>query len=219
MKVRRQRITPATGFTLIELLVVIAIIAILAAILFPVFAKAREKARTAACQSNLKQLGLGVAMYAQDYDEILPQGYLYGLPDTNWLSSWMQLIMPYVKNAQVCACPSWSAPSHYSDNGPNKQINIPVESYTTLWSTGVSGRPLADIRFPAQAIYGLEEEPLQIAPNLSDGYYCGTAAISVAARLNNGLNMPHNGGMNAFYVDGHVKWLNRWATDGSDFSP
>jgi len=93
------------GFTLIELLVVIAIIAILAAILFPVFARAREKARQASCQSNLKQMALGVLMYAQDYDEGLPVGVrtTESTPASLW---WYDIVQPYVKNQQILACPS-----------------------------------------------------------------------------------------------------------------
>jgi prepilin-type N-terminal cleavage/methylation domain-containing protein len=96
------------GFTLIELLVVIAIIAILAAILFPVFAQAREKAREAACLSNVKQLGLALQMYAQDYDETLPNH----AQDTekflapNAPANWAKGLQSYVKNTQVFSCPS-----------------------------------------------------------------------------------------------------------------
>jgi prepilin-type N-terminal cleavage/methylation domain-containing protein/prepilin-type processing-associated H-X9-DG protein len=92
------------GFTLIELLVVIAIIAILAAILFPVFARAREKARQSACQSNLKQVGLAAQMYAQDYDETMVRAWRL-TNDYNG-TTWADMLMPYMKNLQMLDCPS-----------------------------------------------------------------------------------------------------------------
>ena len=100
------------GFTLIELLVVIAIIAILAAILFPVFARARENARRASCMSNLKQIGLGLLQYSQDYDEQMPLEFFgdsndisgYGLPTKRY--KWMDATYPYVKSEQIFDCPS-----------------------------------------------------------------------------------------------------------------
>lgn len=105
-----------TGFTLIELLVVIAIILILAAILFPVFARAREQARKASCQSNLKQIGLGIAMYVQDYDETYPMGRMGNQPNLEWYTSvglagnraayWFTVTFPYIKNKQVFKCPT-----------------------------------------------------------------------------------------------------------------
>jgi len=91
------------GFTLIELLVVIAIIAILAAILFPVFARARENARKATCQSNLKQISMGLLQYAQDYDECLP--FLYQAV-SNPRTGLAQITQPYIKNWEVHNCPS-----------------------------------------------------------------------------------------------------------------
>src|ERR1700758_2151824 len=101
-----------SGFTLIELLVVIGIIAVLAAILFPVFAQAREKARQISCASNLKQLGLGVSLYVQDYDETYPtldtNNPVLGVVNDGsvkmW-SSWMPQVYPYVKSKDVFKCP------------------------------------------------------------------------------------------------------------------
>src|SRR4051812_31000827 len=99
------------GFTLIELLVVIAIIAILAAILFPVFAQAREAARKASCIDNGKQMGTAVGMYRQDYDETWPPGYYYNDPngsnlDASGIHHWSGLCQPYIKNWKIFICPS-----------------------------------------------------------------------------------------------------------------
>jgi prepilin-type N-terminal cleavage/methylation domain-containing protein/prepilin-type processing-associated H-X9-DG protein len=93
------------GFTLIELLIVIAIIAILAAILFPVFGRARENARRSSCQSNLKQMGLGFMQYTQDYDEKLPSGFIFS-GGTSAGTGWAGEIYPYVKSQQIFVCPS-----------------------------------------------------------------------------------------------------------------
>jgi prepilin-type N-terminal cleavage/methylation domain-containing protein/prepilin-type processing-associated H-X9-DG protein len=135
----RGRSQPA-GFTLIELLVVIAIIAILAAILFPVFANAREKARQTTCLSNQKQIGLAVMMYIQDHDEVYPlsfgkypgigwvSGYAHDTPpdwenvdDPNWVlhsqCGWANSIQPYMKNYAVLACPSAANEVRLSDFG------------------------------------------------------------------------------------------------------
>ena len=127
-----KRKSPA-AFTLIELLVVIAIIAILAAILFPVFARAREQARKTTCLSNLKQIGLGTLMYVQDYDEVFPwlmqdgrnnndstglsQGMSAGPPNLNGIRGLFieAALQPYVKNYGVFACPTLQADKVVTD--------------------------------------------------------------------------------------------------------
>jgi prepilin-type N-terminal cleavage/methylation domain-containing protein/prepilin-type processing-associated H-X9-DG protein len=116
-----------TAFTLIELLVVIAIIAILAAILFPVFAKAREKARQITCASNQKQIGLGVLQYVQDYDEIFPFRAGSNSADTDY--SWKNAIYPYVKSTGVFKCP---------DNAYNTNGDWDTNTGTTYGTSGLS---------------------------------------------------------------------------------
>ena len=101
MSLNSAKNTAKRGFTLIELLVVIAIIAILAAILFPVFGRARENARRSSCQSNLKQIGLALTQYVQDYDEQFPV-----TNQNNWQTPWTLRVQPYIKSTQVFMCPS-----------------------------------------------------------------------------------------------------------------
>ncbi|MCC7495797.1 MAG: DUF1559 domain-containing protein [Fimbriimonadaceae bacterium] len=119
------------GFTLIELLVVIAIIAILAAILFPVFAKAREKARQSSCLSNEKQAGLAVLQYVSDYDETFPQHYYYpnNTSSAGGYAHWTGTASPYVKNVQIFVCPSdpskGAGPTNYSTATNNRGYGVP----------------------------------------------------------------------------------------------
>ncbi len=199
------------GFTLIELLVVIAIIAILAAILFPVFAKAREKARQSSCASNLKQLGLAALQYAQDYDERMmyrfwrdPSGFAL-----NWVTGFL---MPYTKNNQIYMCPSTRNNSYgYNQSYLNATalalINQP--SATVMFcdvkrswnSTGGYSWDLSCYQpstfgsppqVPTLAVDGCTDE--DDLPATSDGTYRPRARGT------------HNQGCNITWCDGHVKW-------------
>jgi prepilin-type N-terminal cleavage/methylation domain-containing protein/prepilin-type processing-associated H-X9-DG protein len=211
------------GFTLIELLVVVAIIGILASILFPVFARARENARRASCQSNLKQLGLGIAQYSQDYDEKLPPAFQYNDTYANkGLWSWMSLIQPYVKSAQVCVCPSWSYPNNeYFDQDASRPVPIPLASYTAINAVagvnmsgnGTGGtdnpRALAAITKPSETIYALDAKTLATNPGSvhNDSYNCGWDAASIATALStySPTYGAHFDGSNCLFIDGHVK--------------
>ena len=131
-----------SAFTLIELLVVIAIIAILAAILFPVFARARENARKTSCLSNLKQIGLGVLQYTQDYDERYPMRYYGGAGDRQEANSWRRQIFPYVKSTQLFACPSNTRNSTLAFDSTDANLTsagLPLDSPRFTISYAING--------------------------------------------------------------------------------
>ncbi len=174
-----------TGFTLIELLVVIAIIAILAAILFPVFAKAREKARQSSCQSNVKQLGLAFQQYTQDYDEKWPAMYWSGAWQPAASGYWGGEIAPYIKNTQIFKCPSKTDTTcSYIYNG---------------WLGPQAGRADADITEPARFVV--------IADSTGNGWWAldGTT-MTQYGHANCRVKAVHNEGANFAYADGHAKW-------------
>jgi prepilin-type N-terminal cleavage/methylation domain-containing protein/prepilin-type processing-associated H-X9-DG protein len=193
------------GFTLIELLVVIAIIAILAAILFPVFAKAREKARQTSCLSNIKQLGLAALQYAQDYDETFPtinNGGQLNVPQMApygpwcWQSGygyWLSfpfVIYPYINNTQAFLCPSnsWNncgvnyAPAAHAVSAAGTRINF----WNQRNRMGVFTKPAQTMMLTEGAGGGGHHYVL------SDPYWVCAA--------------PHNEGGNIVFVDGHAKW-------------
>ena len=209
------------GFTLIELLVVIAIIAILAAILFPVFARAREKARQASCSSNLKQLALGALMYAQDYDEKLVSDWwnVGGAGDPS--GRWFRRIYPYVKNLQLFTCPScgtdiltygaknWPIPPEFI--GISVDYGIYSGMCPNAWGTG-DGLAMATLTHPAETVHFGDSwhEFTNGAAQYAAANECGGSpgcgcATSHPADPN---FARHNGGSNLAFADGHVKWAN-----------
>jgi prepilin-type N-terminal cleavage/methylation domain-containing protein/prepilin-type processing-associated H-X9-DG protein len=222
------------AFTLIELLVVIAIIAILAAILFPVFARARENARRSSCQSNLKQIGLGMMQYTQDYDEHMPAGFLTntGVPYPDGVArtfqSWRVAIFPYVKSVQVFNCPS--ADSILEWKG---QYKITQAAYAYNWrapvGTGITnvgihmgnndtvGANLAAIEDVAGTIFVTEGSSAltrfnaNFFPTEANLTSSGACVDSTNYSESICLRAPHMDTMNTLFVDGHVKAM-QWKT-------
>ena len=180
--------TRRTGFTLIELLVVIAIIAILAAILFPVFARAREKARQTSCLSNLKQIGLGEKMYESDYDECTASYSSH--PGAAAAYSYIQMLEPYLKNDQIGLCPSDTR-----DTGWTYAPNITVcglPNMATSHGYLFCFRKIATFEFPAET--GI------FADTTGSYWRCSGGTIQR-------MQFLHNSGANVNYLDGHAKWV------------
>ncbi len=213
--------SPRHGFTLIELLVVIAIIAILAAILFPVFARAREKARQTSCLSNVKQTTLGIFMYAQDYDEMLPitmEVDQHGASTV--LHMWWSALDPYIKNEQIRWCPSdpdrnrdpdlWGS---YLMNGMltagSRSFNAAERpSETVLMAERAENWRNVDENDPndpTSPYYDLCYDSWLPNGNWQDG---DSAWPPVYGELLLDTER-HNGGSNYGFLDGHAKWM-RW---------
>jgi prepilin-type N-terminal cleavage/methylation domain-containing protein/prepilin-type processing-associated H-X9-DG protein len=201
------------GFTLIELLVVIAIIAILAAILFPVFARARENARRASCQSNLKQIDLGLLQYVQDYDEKFPcttSGDGSSAPIAEY---WPNKLMPYIKSSQIFVCPSESL--------KGTELSYEINTYLTKSAVdfnngyGQSGINVAKVVSPASVV--------ALTDNDCDKTQVGTCGKNLTYKwstfipgrgfgfYDDGTQYNFNWGRhldgdNVAFADGHVKW-------------
>jgi len=199
------------GFTLIELLVVIAIIAILAAILFPVFAKAREKARQSSCLSNVKQLGLAVLQYAQDYDEAI---FGARLPRDGWTGA----ILPYIKNDQVFNCPSWSGTSAWINRGTacggcGTWTRVLWGGYAYFNANGNTAASNRCMGYTTTAKLGTYD-----APSTQWVIYDATCPHGTPTNLSTGTDAAnwhgdfkrHNEGLNNVYLDGHAKWRKNW---------
>ncbi|MEO7717728.1 MAG: DUF1559 domain-containing protein [Capsulimonas sp.] len=214
----------AAGFTLIELLVVISIIAILAAILFPVFAKAREKARQISCISNLKQLGIAGQMYIQDYDETMFCYTVKAPTYDNTTSYWTDELGPYVKMRTFWTCPSFNtAGTKVSSNSTSYGVNL------NHVVTSVTGSPapysIAQFTRPSDLLWMVDSvnSPMLIAQDsacksFQQGYtavYCPDksavppithGAQCVEVEVSRAVDTRHNGGANILFVDGHAKW-------------
>ena len=199
------------GFTLIELLVVIAIIAILAAILFPVFARARENARRASCQSNLKQIALGVFMYDQDYDETLPPVSVTAGTGTtaNNPYGWADAMQPYLKSTQIFQCPS-------ENNSAGVQTTpATITDYTDYWINSLAaGQADASFNFPSTTVMLGDGGGTAINARYNcDGSGCSPTALNTTTNVAGGFAMNDFGGANRHldggniaFADGHVKW-------------
>jgi len=206
------------GFTLIELLVVIAIIAILAAILFPVFAKAREKARQSSCLNNCRQMGTAIMAYAQDYDEILLPDYI-GYSGHYLL--WWGNLYPYTKNMQIFICPSSNGPAYGTASGitcgsglsglPAGGTDYGINSALCIDYYGTS---MAEVKYPAETLVVVDGDWTRSTTD-----YAGSNAWSFSSGFHQSRFIParHNDGANMVFADGHAKWHKINLRPGSTF--
>lgn len=209
MKSRNRPNSPLSGFTLIELLVVIAIIAILAAILFPVFATAREKARQSTCESNLKQFGLAWLQYTQDFDECTPLiRHVDAATSTTYWFSIRTELDPYAKSKAIFVCPS------------NQAQGTPTISYSYNWfvgqGAGVEAHNIAKFDLPAQ-VPAFADSGTYTSTNATYTFAIAQAqswgrkcVVGDQNTYQNAQATPkmiaHTDGGNLLFVDGHVKW-------------
>ncbi|HLK61041.1 MAG TPA: prepilin-type N-terminal cleavage/methylation domain-containing protein [Chthonomonadaceae bacterium] len=219
------------AFTLIELLVVIAIIAILAAILFPVFAQAREKARGISCLSNLKQAGLAYAMYTQDYDETTPlQNSPCSQKDANGYciagGYWYNLIQPYVKNWQLMLCPDRTGQTSSKKNPPSVNGRLLGYGYNDGWVSdsgyGLTlqlpdgsrpGKAIAAIVAPADCVAFGDTYDTPGYSIAMDNIFSGPDGPALTRQIR------HMANLNYCFVDGHAKIIHmQCGTYGGSFT-
>jgi len=209
------------------LLVVIAIIAILAAILFPVFARAREKARMASCQSNLKQIGLSMLMYAQDYDEVLPivtnaalqRPIACANPNVAWCRNHVSSMArpgavpngrvhnrldPYIRNAQVWACPSMDFTMNMSTDSTSYMSTLYVAYSSSYWGK-LEGVSMADIKRVSPAEIPIWQDAVTwVNPTRNANLYAG---IATTTDYGSAHGSGASSSMNVCFLDGHVKTM------------
>ncbi len=205
------------GFTLVETLVVLVIIGVLAALLFPVFARVREDARKATCQSNLQQIGLAIQQYKQDNKGFYPPAFQNGL-------AWTKLLDPYAKNKQILTCPSQSTPWRYDygSNAINTWIFTPKKVF-------IYGKHESTLKDETSTIV-LGDSAQMVDDSQDNGG--ATSAPSMTLRLPPSCQSEtpivpgsegvvptvHAGGGNVAFADGHVKWLSPAATIDAECS-
>ena len=215
MQLKTHRINRA--FTLIELLVVIAIIAILASILFPVFARARENARRASCQSNLKQIALGFMQYTQDYDEKMPLWFAdndgsgasppvagtIGAATTD--TGWAEMLQPYLKSTQIFQCPS--EPSGPVASTSNSYGYTDYMYNNNLYTAGPTGGGISQSAFVSPSNTVLNADATSNWAFSTLGYNYTWAPTTGTSTGPNDYYHRHLDGANVSFADGHVKWL------------
>lgn len=203
------------AFTLVELLTVIAIISLLAAILFPVFAQARDKARGISCVSNLRQMGMALVQYTQDYDDRMPNNDNSGAGG-RWEST-LDMMRPYYKSDQVLICPSAADTDKFYLFGDTTRPRCSYSINNTYWYDGTDkifekpGMLEGSFTDPTNTIF-LGDSKAEASGNAwgfqVTGYqYMGTTPITQGSGSQGSFSYRHRGGANFVFFDGHVKWL------------